>query len=142
MSIVSKSNVKSNFQTGDQPTQANFVDLIDSTTVPLVSVVGPVSSNVATDVSTADIFELTLVGNINLDMPTNGIDGKNVMWYLTQSNGGGNAITLDPSFVIPNSVTPPLSFSTVAGETDVFVAKYNNSSGKYLVVSMVPGYVL
>ena len=66
MSIINKSNVKSNFETGDIPTQANFVDLIDSFTVPLVSTVVTSAGNVATNVSTADIFEITATGEINI----------------------------------------------------------------------------
>ena len=34
MTIENKSTVKTKFQTGDIPTQSDFSDLIDSTTVP------------------------------------------------------------------------------------------------------------
>lgn len=142
MSIINKSNVKSNFETGDIPTQANFVDLIDSFTVPLVQSVITSAGNVSTDVSTADIFQITATSAINLDKPTNGIDGKAITYYLTQSNVGSNTITLDPSFVIPSSATLPLAFSTTVGKTDILAAKYVASADKYIVISLVPGYSL
>ena len=140
MSIINKSNVKSNFETGDIPTQANFVDLIDSFTVPLVSTVVTSAGNVATNVSTADIFEITATGAINIDKPTNNINGKTITYLIKQGNVGSNAITLDVSFVIPDSATNPLPFSTDLNKTDMLVAKYVQSVDKYLVIGCVPGY--
>lgn len=140
MSIQDKTDIKAKFENGDIPDHQDFVDLIDSVNVPLVLDVGNASSNVSTDVTTGDIFELNIMDNINLDKPTNAINGKTVTWLMTQSNGGTHIITTDPSFIVPESATLPLEWSTTEGLTDIFVAKYHSGSDKWLVMSMIPGY--
>lgn len=142
--IDSKSNVKSYFQTGDIPTENQFVDLIDSSTVPLANNAGHFSTSVPTDASTADIFRITADTDIILENPINCPDGKAITWEITQGVGGNKAITLGDKFLIPTSASNPLVFSNVAGYTDVLAARYNsyaNVAGKFYVISMVPGYI-
>jgi len=104
--------------------------------------VGNVASNVATNASTGDIFELMLVSNVNINKPTHGTNGQTVIWLMEQGNVGSNTITLDPSFIIPSSATAPLSFSNTVGLTDMFAATYLSDKDKWIVVGMVPGYSL
>ena len=141
MSILSKVTVKATFETGDTPTQAQFADLIDSVNVPLAGNL-TYASTVNTDASTADLFRLTLTGNVILANPTGCPDGKAITWEITQGSGGSKGITLGNKFVIPSSATTPLAWSTAAGNTDILAVRYNASADKFLVVSLVPGYTL
>lgn len=142
MSIKTKANVKSEFENGDIITESTMVDLIDSGTVPLVVSVGNVASNVSSDISTGEIFELTLTDDITIDKPTNCPNGKIVTYLMTQSNVGSNTITLDPDIVIPSSATIPLEFSTAIGQTDMLAIRYVESADKFMVISMINGYTI
>lgn len=142
MAIIDKANVKVNFQTSDVPSEAQFVDLIDSSTVPLANNAGHFSTSIPTDASTSDIFRVIADSSVTLSNPTNCPDGKAITWEITQGSGGSKTITLDTKFVIPSSATTPLAFSTTAGKTDILAVKYNASADKFLVVSCVPGYSL
>lgn len=142
MSIQSKSFLKSKFESGDKPTQQDFIDLIDSSNVPTVISIGETSGNVLTDASAADTFELTATNPITLSHPTNATDGKTITWIITQGGVGNNNISLATSFVVPSSAGTPLNFSTEAGKTDILTARYCASANKWLVVAMIPGYML
>ena len=140
MSIIQKSNVKAEFQTGDVITEATMIDLIDSSTVPLANNAGHFSTSIPTDASTSDIFRVIADTSVTLSNPTNCADGKAITWEITQGSGGSKTITLDTKFVIPSTATTPLAFSTVAGKMDILAVKYNSVADKFMVISMVAGY--
>jgi len=142
MSILTKANIKAEFTTGNTITQDRCVDLIDSSTVPLVSNVGNISTTITTDASTADLFRVIADTSATLQNPTSCPDGKVITWEITQGSGGSKTITLDTKFVIPSSASSPLPFSTAAGLMDILAVKYNSVTDKFLVISMVPGYNL
>lgn len=139
MTIQAKATTKGNFETNDVPSQANFADLIDSANVPLTDTL-TYSSTLATDASLADVFRVTLTGNVTLSNPTNPIDGKAITWEITQDGTGSRTVTLGNKFVIPSTATTPLAWSTAAGKTDILCVRYNSSADKFYVVSMVGGY--
>ena len=141
MTIQSKATIKATFETSDVPTQAQFADLIDSVNVPLAGDL-TYASTLATDASLADVFRVTLTGNVTLSNPTNAIDGKAIVWEIKQDSTGSRTITLGDKFVIPSSATTPLAWSTAANKTDILAVRYHSASDKFLVVSMVPGYSL
>ena len=142
--IQTKTTLKGWFVDGQIPVGSKYNDWITTmATVNKTTVsVGNVVSNVSTNATTGDIFELVLTGNINLNKPSNGINGKTIIWLMKQGNVGSNTITLDPSFIIPSSATNPLAFSSTVGKTDVFAATYLSDYDKWIVVSMIPGYSL
>jgi hypothetical protein len=141
MSIISKTTIKTNFESGDHPTQSQFADLIDSASVPLASDL-TYSGTVATDASISNVYRLVLTGAVILSNPTNAIDGQVISWEIKQGAGAPHAITLDTKFLIPTSATNPLSFSTTLNYMDMLVVRYNASSDKFFVISMIPGYSL
>jgi hypothetical protein len=107
---------------------------------PTVISNGTVSGSVGTDVSTGQIFDMTLSGSTTLSNPTNAVDGVTVRWRITQNGTGGHSVTLGSDFQIPSSASSPLPWSTAAGATDILAATYHAGRSKWDVVAFVPGY--
>lgn len=93
-----------------------------------------------TNAGAGDIFKVTLTGNTILGNPTNAKNGQGIIWQITQGGAGSYTITLDTKFVIPDSATTPLAWSTAIGDMDIFAAIYDSTADKFFVVSMIPGY--
>jgi hypothetical protein len=107
---------------------------------PTVISNGNVSGSVGTDVSTGQIFDMTLTGATTLSNPTNAVDGVTVRWRITQDGTGGHTVSLGSEFQIPSSASSPLPWSTAAGATDILAATYHAGRVKWDVVAFVPGY--
>lgn len=107
---------------------------------PTVSSLGSVSGTVNTDSSTAQVFDMTLTGNITLANPSNGVNGVTVRWRISQNNVGNKGVTLGNKFVIPSSATNPLAFSTAANAMDILAATYHAGRDKWDIIAFVPGY--
>jgi hypothetical protein len=106
---------------------------------PVVAILTTATPTVSTDTSLADIFTVSVTQSITINC-TNGVDGKGTTWLLTQANGGSKTITLGTDFLLPDSASTPLGWSTTVGKTDLLAARYSTLLGKWMVVSMVPGY--
>jgi hypothetical protein len=117
-------------------------ELIDSIVTaaktPTTAILTTPTSTLLTDTSLADVFTVTLTQSVTMTC-SGGIDGKGTTWLITQGSGGGKIVTLDSGFVLPSSASE-LSWSTVAGKTDILAARYSSTLNKWLVVSFVPGY--
>lgn len=111
--------------------------VVEAKTPVVVALTTPTGS-LSTNTSVADIFTVTLTQGVTMTC-TNGVDGKGTTWYLTQGSGGGKTIALDSTFALPASASA-LEWSTEAGKIDILAARYSAAAGKWLVVSMVPGY--
>lgn len=98
------------------------------------------SPTAITDLSTGDIFTITLTGNIFLDNPINGANGSMYLWRIKQDGVGSHTIGLGSKFKIPSSATTPLAWSTAASAMDIFSAECDTVEDKFYVVSMIPGY--
>jgi hypothetical protein len=98
------------------------------------------ASTVTTDASVADIFDVTLTGNVTLANPTNPVDGKTLRWRIRQDATGSRTVTLGNKFVIPSSATSPLPFSTAANKMDILAATYHAGRDKWDVIAFVMGY--
>lgn len=98
------------------------------------------TSTVATELSSGDIFEVTLTGSSILANPYHGINGKAYTWWITQSPNTSCAVTLDTLFKLPSSASPTLSWSTTPSAMDMLSVRYSSNKNLYYVVSFVPGY--
>lgn len=107
---------------------------------PTVSDMGGVTGSVASDVSTGQIFNMTLNGPITLSNPTNSIDGVTVRWRILQDGTGGHTVSLDTAFVIPSSASNPLPWSVSPNAMDILAATYHAGRDKWDIVAFVPGY--
>lgn len=107
---------------------------------PTISSLGNVTGTVNTNATVAQVFNMTLTGNITLDNPTGGIDGVTVRWRIQQNNTGNKGVTLGNKFVIPSTATNPLPFSTAANAMDILAATYHAARDKWDIIAFVPGY--
>jgi predicted secreted protein len=160
MSEQTKTTIKGYFNTGDVPTESQYIDLVDSYydatdgqaitsfvasnsgswggSSVTVTTLSPMAS-VTTDLSTGDVFNITLTGATLLMNPTNPTNGKGYIWYINQGSGS-HTITLGSKFIIPSTATTPLAWSTAASAMDIFAVRADTNTDKYYVVSMVGGY--
>jgi len=139
MSILDKTTIKSYFETEDVPTEAQFINLIDSVNVPLVNYVA-FTTTIVPDASTLDVFRFILTDDLILDNPINCMDGKAITFEIQQGASGNHTITLGSKYLIPTSATTPLNWSTTEGMMDILVVRYQETQDKFLVVSFVNGY--
>jgi hypothetical protein len=98
------------------------------------------AATITTDASAADIFDLTLTGNVTLANPTNPVNGKTIRWRIRQDATGNRAIALGNKFAVPSSASSPLPFSTAANAMDILAATYHSGRDRWDVIAMVPGY--
>jgi len=138
VSIQDKTILKSYFETGDKPTQAEFGHLIDSSAGKLV-VSLDYADPLITDLTTGHVFKVTVTGAMKIENPTGAIDGNAYMWMITQGGAGSHAITYGTKFKLPSSASP-LSWSTAAGAMDIFAVQYDATLDLFYIVSMIPGY--
>ena len=102
------------------------------------------AATIATDVSVADVFTVTLGGNRTLGAPTNAVDGDEREWWIKQDSTGGRTLTFDTgaggfafSTDLPSaSVVPSAAANSISG----FKAKYLSLAGKWLVTGKLGGF--
>lgn len=72
---------------------------------------------IASDGSTARVFEVTLGGNRTLGNPTGMVAGATYLWIVKQDATGGRALGFGSAFKFPGGVAPVLS--TAANAVDI-----------------------
>jgi hypothetical protein len=82
---------------------------------PVVS--ASATGTVTLDFSTGFNFDLTLVGNVTLTVPSNMTSGQSGTIFLTQDSTGGRTLTLNAAIRKPLGIAPTLS--TAAGAIDM-----------------------
>ena len=110
---------------------------------PTVSGLGNVSGTVNTNVSLAQVFDMTLTNNITLANPTpsgNSVNGVTVRWRISQDGTGNRTVTLGNKFNIPSSASSPLPWSTGVNKMDILAATYHAGRDKWDIIAFVPGY--
>jgi len=90
------------------------------------------------DASKADVFDITLTGNIAIDC-NSAMDGQPVIFRLKQDGTGGHTASWGTMFRFGTDI-PSVTLSTAADKTDIIGALYNETDGKYDIVSYVRGF--
>jgi hypothetical protein len=108
--------------------------------IPQASGLGNVTGTVNTNAAAAQIYNMTLTGNITLANPTNSVDGVTIRWRIKQDSGGNRGVTLGDKFQIPSSATSPLPFSTSGNATDLLAATYDSGRDKWDIIAFIMGY--
>ena len=128
MAKISVSNVKSLFQTGDRPTQADYVDLIDT------------SAAQATDLGSAGNNEVTINGIENTTVFDNFLttEWRSVKYVVSLSKTGGNKYYTTELTLVPDSTNVNVSeYGTV--DTDGNIGTVSVSmAGTTVSLSIVP----
>ena len=134
--------VEARFTAGAAGTNAPiaYVDLPNGVPgKPRVSTVA-YSSSVTLDCSTADVFELTLTGNITIDF-SNGVNGQKVEVRLIQDGTGSRTVTWSGNVGFGSDITSAGSTaSTGANKRDKYGFEYDSGATKYHMVAMARGY--
>ena len=128
MAKISLSSVKSLFQTGDRPTQADYVDLIDT------------SAAQATDLGSAGNNEVTINGIENTTVFDNFLttEWRSVKYVVSLSKTGGNKYYITELTIVPDSTNVNVSeYGTV--DTDGNIGTVSVSmAGTTVSLSIVP----
>ena len=128
MAKISLSNVKALFQTGDRPTQANYVDLIDT------------SAAQATDLGTAGNNEVTITGIESSTIFDNfyTTEWRSVKYVVTLSKTGSNKYYTTELTIVPDSTNVNVSeYGTVDNDGNIGTVSVS-MAGTTVSLTIVP----
>ena len=110
MAKISLSSVKALFQTGDRPTQADYVDLIDTTSAQ------------ATDLGSAGNNETTITGIENSTIFDNfsTTEWRSVKYVVSLSKTGGNRFSTTELTIVPDGTNVNVSeYGTIDNDGNI-----------------------
>ena len=120
MAKISLSNVKALFQTGDRPTQADYVDLIDT------------SAAQATDLGSAGNNEVTITGIESSTIFDNFLttEWRSVKYVVTLSKTGSNKYYTTELTIVPDSTNVNVSeYGTVDNDGNIGTINVSRAGG-------------
>lgn len=115
-------------------------NLTSSNTLKSIKDLASTAGTLAVDCTGADIFRVTLFENTIIGNPTNAIDGKSYIFWLTQDTAGSHTLTLASKYIVPSDATSPLGWHSTGLSMDIFAAQYDATKDKFYVVSLVGAY--
>ena len=118
MAIQNKTILKSYFQTGDQPSESNFADLIDSLQHVSADTLQTLTdgASISWDLSMGGLAAVTLGGNRTLANPSNLAAGV-YMLKVIQDGTGTRTLAYGTNYKFAGGVVPVLSSG--AGQYDI-----------------------
>ena len=128
MAKISLSNVKALFQTGDRPTQADYVDLIDT------------SAAQATDLGSAGNNEVTITGIESSTIFDNFLttEWRSVKYVVTLSKTGSNKYYTTELTIVPDSTNVNVSeYGTVDNDGNIGTVSVS-MAGTTVSLTIVP----
>ena len=128
MAKISLSNVKALFQTGDRPTEANYVDLIDT------------ASAQATDLGSAGNNEVTITGIESSTIFDNFLttEWRSVKYVVTLSKTGSNKYYTTELTIVPDSTNVNVSeYGTVDNDGNIGTVNVS-MAGTTVSLTIVP----
>ncbi len=128
MAKISLSSVKALFQTGDRPTQEDYVDLIDT------------SAAQATDLGSAGNNEVTITGIENTTIFDNfyTTEWRSVKYVVTLSKTGSNKYYTTELTIVPDSTNVNVSeYGTVDNDGNIGTVSVS-MAGTTVSLSIVP----
>lgn len=128
MAKISLSNVKALFQTGDRPTQANYVDLIDTAAAQ------------ATDLGSAGNNEVTITGIESSTIFDNFLttEWRSVKYVVTLSKTGSNKYYTTELTIVPDSTNVNVSeYGTVDNDGNIGTVSVS-MAGTTVSLTIVP----
>ncbi len=128
MAKISLSSVKALFQTGDRPTEENYVDLIDT------------SAAQATDLGSSGNNEVTITGIENTTIFDNfyTTEWRSVKYVVTLSKTGSNKYYTTELTIVPDSTNVNVSeYGTVDNDGNIGTVSVS-MAGTTVSLSIVP----
>ena len=120
MAKISLSSVKALFQTGDRPTEANYVDLIDT------------SAAQATDLGTAGNNEVTITGIENSTIFDNftASEWRSVKYVITLKKSTGDKFFTTELTIVPDGTNDNVSeYGTVDNDGNIGTINVSRAGG-------------
>ena len=120
MAKISLSSVKALFQTGDRPTEANYVDLIDT------------SAAQATDLGTAGNNEVTITGIENSTIFDNftASEWRSVKYVVTLKKSTGDKFFTTELTIVPDGTNDNVSeYGTVDNDGNIGTISVSRAGG-------------
>ena len=120
MAKISLSSVKALFQTGDRPTEANYVDLIDT------------SAAQATDLGTAGNNEVTITGIENSTIFDNftASEWRSVKYVITLKKSTGDKFFTTELTIVPDATNDNVSeYGTVDNNGNIGTISVSRAGG-------------
>jgi hypothetical protein len=120
MAKISLANVKALFQTGDRPTEANYVDLIDT------------SAAQATDLGTAGNNEVTITGIENSTIFDNftASEWRSVKYVVTLKKSTGDKFFTTELTIVPDGTNDNVSeYGTVDNDGNIGTISVSRAGG-------------
>jgi hypothetical protein len=88
-----------------------------------------------------NVFISTLTGSpVTIYGPTNGVDGRKIVFRLVQDVAGSRSVTWDTAGFAFGADIPSVTLSTTAGKMDYVGAIYDAITGKWNIVSAITGF--
>jgi hypothetical protein len=120
MAKISLSSVKALFQTGDRPTEANYVDLIDTTAAQ------------STDLGSAGNNEVTITGIENSTIFDNftASEWRSVKYVVTLKKSTGNKFFTTELTIVPDGTNDNVSeYGTVDNDGNIGTISVSRAGG-------------
>lgn len=98
------------------------------------------AANVSVDISTGNIFDVTIAGNRTFNFSGGGplLDGKKFILRITQGSGGSHTFTPGTGAVFSTDLAS-ITLSTVAGKTDYIACAYRHAATAYDIIAIDHG---
>lgn len=100
------------------------------------------AATIAVDASLGRIYRVTLGGNRTLGAPTNGEDGQEIEFEITQDGTGSRTLALASGaggYVLPAAIANT-TLTTTAAALDIIRCRYNSAKDRWLVYDFIKGY--
>ena len=98
------------------------------------------AASVTLDCSQYDVFEITLTGNITVNL-SGGTDGQKIQVVLAQDATGSRTVTWGTAVGFGSDITSTAATATAtASKTDYFGLQYNGAATKYHLIAMARGF--
>ena len=97
------------------------------------------AATVAVDASLGNDFRVTIAADRTMGNPANPTDGQQIIFQVTQGPAGSAALNWDSGYEFSAELPQP-SFSTAAGQTDLFGFIYNANKRTWLLAAFVNGF--
>lgn len=110
---------------------------VSSSATPRVQTI-TYAASVTLDCNAADVFLITLTGNITIDF-TNGSSYQKAQVILTQDATGSRLVTWGTSVSLGSDISSATA-TTTANKIDYFGVQYNPASAKYHMIALARGY--
>ena len=116
-------------------------DLLGHSDIDIGRVALTDGATVTCDISTGQVFDLTLEGNrtITFTGGSSALDGKKIVVRIKQDGTGSRTLSWDTMVRFGDDITG-ITLTTTAAKTDVVGLIYNHAAVKYDVVALAKGY--